>query len=61
MAAGEPAIEERAKAIAAAGIMPEPEALEMLAIATGLADGCCEEEDEDGHLIPRTPRTTPDS
>jgi hypothetical protein len=45
-------IRERAARIAADGIMDEAEALEMLAIANGLSEGCLIEKDEAGCPLP---------
>ena len=48
-------IRERAALIAKETGMDELEAVEMLAIATGISDGCCEERDEAGRRLPRKP------
>jgi transposase len=60
VAASAEEIRERAARIANASGMDEEEAVEMLAIATGLSDGCLQEEDEDGCLLPRKLRRLAD-
>jgi len=45
-------IRVRARRIAEKGILTEEEALELLATATGVSDGCCELVDGRGRPLP---------